>query len=82
MRSFEQREFMPLFQRDGGRTTRSEMAEPAAEMSQQILRLARSVESLTRALSRVSPPGLPFDQPGCTTLVSTIAAGHAPDLDE
>src|SRR5665213_102216 len=54
MRSFEQREFVPLFQREDEREAQSIRAESAAEMSQLVLRLVRSIESLTRAVLRAN----------------------------
>ena len=80
MRSFEQREFVPLFQKKDEREAQSRLTESAEEMPQLILRLARSIESLTRAVLRVNSAEALIDQPGRTTLLLKDPADRSLDL--
>ena len=82
MRSFEQREFVPLFHRQKEPETRSESSESAPEISHALLSLAKSIEILAGALLRADPDAGSSERSRCTALVRASAVDQSLELDD
>ena len=82
MRSFEQREFLPLFPREDDHKIESEKSGSASEMSDAVLKLAKSVEILANAILQTGPSGMHLEHSRRTALVRAGVVVHSLELDE